>query len=336
MSRVVVAIAAPLDSALAMAIGAVDDRLEVRYLPDLLPQPRCSGDHVGVQDFRRTPAQEDRWRGMLADAEVVYGVPGESVEGLTDLIATAPALRWVQSTSDRVLTPNPAQPDGSQVTVTYTAGIRVTSSAEFVMFGVLAAARGLPGLLTDNAAHRWSPHPARQLAGQTLLLIGLGPAAVEVSRLATAFGMEVCGVNRTGRANIPNINIVRPTRFLGDLLPASHAVVVSLPRTPEAIGLIGTGEIARMRRDAVLVGIGDGGVIDEHALIEGLRAGQPAAAVLDVPAGESLPSDSPLWTMPNVLVSTQTAALSNLQDRRVVERFIQNLTRYLRGEELTG
>lgn len=340
MNRVVVAIATPLDPDLIPAIEALDARIEVRYQPDLLPPARFAGDHIGAPEFHRSPAQEGRWRRMLADAEIVYGIPGESGSGLAELVKAAPALRWVQATSEavdqRVNQTRCSEAHREPVSVTTARGIRVTPSAEFAMLGLLASARRLPQLLGDNGARRWNPHPADELAHQTLLLVGLDPVAVEIARLATAFGMEVLAINRTGRADVPNIEIVRPARFLADLLPAAHAVVISLPPTEQTRGLIGAAQIARMRRDAAVILLSGAGVIDERALIEGLRAGQPAVAVLDTFAAEPLPPDSPLWNMPNVLVSPHTAALSTREDMRLAALFTENLDRYLRGEELVN
>lgn len=340
MRRVVVAIATALDSSLVRVIEAVDDRIEVRYQPDLIPRQRFPGDHTGVDNFQRGTAQEARWRQMLAGAEVIYGVPGDSAHGLADLIEVAPAVRWVQTTREsadhQVRAAGLTRAQRQQVTITSARGIHVTPLAEFAVFGVLASAKRLPQLLAEKEPQPGSVLPAAELADQTLLMIGLGPVGIEVARLATAFGMEVLAINRTGRARVPHVEIVRPARFLADLLPSSHAVVISLPLTAETRNLVSAPEIAGMRRDAVVIDIGAAGVVDQQALIDGLRSGQPAAAVLNVDQSAPLAPDSPLWTMPNVLINPYTAALSAREDRRLVEFFSQNLDRYLHGEELVN
>lgn len=112
-----------------------------------------------------------------------------------------------------------------------------------------------------------------ELAGQTLLVLGLGTAGAEVARLGKAFGMRVLAVTRTGNGQAPNVDQLRPARFLGDLLPVSHAVVQALPLTGKTKGLMGSGAMSRMRADAVLVNIGHGAVIDEEALVNGLAQG---------------------------------------------------------------
>jgi len=190
--------------------------------------------------------------------------------------------------------------------------------------------------LADTQARRWGHYPMSGLAGKTLLVIGLGSIGTEVDRLGQAFGMHVSGVNRTGRGTGPGVETIRPPRFLGDLRPTGHAVVLTLPLVEQTVGMIGAGQISRMRADAVLVNGGGGGVVDEQALIRGLEQGQPAAAVLDVFATEPLAPESPLWRRPNVLISSHTAALSQHENERIVSLFIGNLRRYLGGDELLG
>lgn len=107
-----------------------------------------------------------------------------------------------------------------------------------------------------------------ELAGRTVLVIGLGSIGTEVARLAKAFDMNVIGVNRTGRTHDPHVDEARPPRFLGDLLPVAHAVVLTLPLTEETRNMIDAQAISRMRTDAILVNVGRGGVVDEEALVD--------------------------------------------------------------------
>jgi len=336
--RVVVAIATPIEPELVSDIKAVDDRLEVRFEPDLLPPPRFPCDHRGVDGFRRNEEQDIRWRRMLGDAEVVFGIPGDSLQGLADLVRANAGLRWVQATAggagEQVAAANLTVDELERVLITSASGVHAGPLAEYAMFGILAFAKGLPRLLADTRARRWDHYPMPELAGQTMLVVGLGSIGRAVARLAKAFGMHVLAVNRTGSTEVPEVDKVRPPRFLADLLPVAHAVVVTLPLTEQTRGMIDARAISRMRTDAVLVNLGRGGVVDEPALVQGLQSGQPAGAVLDVFATEPLPADSPLWDLPNVLISPHTAALSVHENARIVELFTENLRRYLRGEEL--
>jgi len=210
-----------------------------------------------------------------------------------------------------------------------------STSAMSPAFCLLAFTRGLPRLLADTQARRWEHYPAAELAGRTLLVVGLGSVGRKVARLAAAFGMHVIAINRTGRAEVAGVAEVRPPRFLADLLPVAHAVV-TLPLTEQTRDLIDAAAISRMRTGAVLVNVGRGGVVDEQALIQALEDGRLAGAALDVFATEPLPAGSPLWRLPNVLISPHTAALSVHENERIIALFTENLRRYLRGDQMLG
>jgi phosphoglycerate dehydrogenase-like enzyme len=146
--------------------------------------------------------------------------------------------------------------------------------------------------------------------------------------------MRVIGINRSGASDSPHIHEVTRIDALERCLPEADAIVISAPLTEETRGLIDAAAIARMKPGAILVNVGRGGVVDEGAMIKALRSGGLAGAALEVFAREPLPADSPLWDLPNVLVSPHTAGLSVREDERIVSLFVENLGRYLRGEPL--
>lgn len=333
-----VTIAGPLEAELVGSIRAVDSRVEVEYDPDLLPPPRFLGDHRGVDGFRRSPEDERRWRAMLAVAEVLFGIPGESPRGLADAVRANPGLRWVQATAagagEQVGAAQLTDEELARVIVTSGAGIHATPLAEFALFGMLAFAKDLPRMLADQRARRWGHYPVAELSGRTLLIVGLGQIGAQVARLAAAFGMRVVGLNRTGSGDHPHVDELDRIDALGDRLPEADAIVISLPLTPQTTGLLDATAIARIKPGATLVNVGRGGVLDEPALIDALRSGRLAGAALDVFAIEPLAADSPLWELPNVLVSPHTAGLSVYENERLVSLFVENLRRYLRGEDL--
>ncbi|MEO7124994.1 MAG: NAD(P)-dependent oxidoreductase [Nakamurella sp.] len=169
-----------------------------------------------------------------------------------------------------------------------------------------------------------------------MLVIGLGEIGTEVARLAKAFGMRVSAVNRSGHTDCPYVDEIRTARFLADVLPVAHGIVLSLPLTDETRGMIDSAACGRMHSGAVLVNVGRGVVVDEAALVHVLESGQLAGAALDVFATEPLPAGSPLWDLPNVLLSPHTAGLSVRENERIVDLFRENLRRYLAGDELVG
>ncbi|MDQ6798740.1 MAG: D-2-hydroxyacid dehydrogenase [Actinomycetota bacterium] len=336
--RVVVAIATPLEPELVERIEKVDDRLDVLFEPDLLPPTRFPCDHRGSHTFRRTEDQERRWQAMLGRAEVLFGLPGDSGAGLAAVVRANAELRWAQATAggagQQVGASGLSDAELARVLVTSAGGVHAGPLAEFAMFGLLAFTKGLPRLRSDSETRRWEHYPVGELAGETLLVVGLGSVGAEVARLAKAFGMRVIGVNRTGRTDTATVDEVRTARFLGDLLPVAHGVVVTLPLTDETRGVIDAHAISRMRTGAIMVNVGRGAVIDEEALVKALEDGRLGGAALDVFETEPLPPQSPLWRLPNVIISPHTAALSLRENERIVALFVENLRRYLGGDEL--
>jgi phosphoglycerate dehydrogenase-like enzyme len=204
------------------------------------------------------------------------------------------------------------------------------------MLGLLAFTKDLPRLTADRHARRWDHYPMRELAGQTLLIAGLGHIGREVARRARAFGMRVLAVKRDPAGAPPpdGVDLLRGQDALPALAGEADAVVITLPATAETRGLFDRALLARLRPGCVLVNVGRGAVVDEDALIDALRSGRLAGAALDVFAQEPPPPSSPLWELPNVLLSPHTAALSTAENRRIVELFGDNLRRFLNGEPL--
>jgi phosphoglycerate dehydrogenase-like enzyme len=337
-SGVVVTIATPLEVELVDAIRTAAVGVEVLHEPDLLPARRYPGDHRGVAGFRRDAAAERRWQALLGRAEVLFGIPGDSPTCLAGVVRSNPRLRWVQATAagagEQVAAAGLTADELGRVVVTSASGVHVGPLAEFCMLGLLAFTKDLPRLRADQEARRWDHRPVAELRDRSLLILGLGAIGTEVARIARAFGMRTIAVNRRGGSESPHVDEVHGPDRLHDLLGRADAVVVTMPLTAETRGMLDARAIGRLRPGAILVNVGRGGVVDEAAMIEALRAGRLAGAALDVFAREPLPSDSPLWDLPNVLISPHTAALSLREDERIVELFGENLRRYLRGEGL--
>jgi phosphoglycerate dehydrogenase-like enzyme len=335
---ITVAIVTPLESELVEQIRGSGEHIEVLYEPDLLPPTRYPGDHGGVTGFTRGAGGERQWRHTLERAEVFFGLPGDSGAGLAAAVRSNPDLRWVQATvagagqqlHAAALTPEELE----RVTVTTASGVHAGPMAEFCILGLLYFARGVPRLQADQRAHRWDQYPVAELSGDTLVILGLGAIGAEVARMAKAFGMRTIGINRRGQSDSPDVDAVHSSDSLLGLLPQADAVVVTLPLTDETRGMLGAEALRSMAPGAVLVNVGRGAVIDEQALFDALREGRLSGAALDVFATEPLPVESPLWDLPNVLISPHTAALSVRENGRIVDLFIENLRRYRRGEPL--
>ena len=340
MTRIQVLIASLLEAELAARIQAADPRAEVLFEPDLLPPARYPGDHRGDPSFARDAEGEARWRALLDRAEVLFGVPEDSTEGLAEVVNGLPQLRWVHATSagagEQVRKAGLSPEALKRVVITTSSGVHAVPLAEFAILGLLAMAKELPRLIEDQRARAWPEvrRPVRELSGQTLFLLGLGEIGCEVARLGKALGMRTVGFRRTEGPPPEWVDEVHGPQRLAELADQADAMVVSLPMTEQTAGLVDRAIIERLPASCIFVNIGRGGVVDEPALIDALRDRRIAGAVLDVFATEPLPADSPLWTLPNVLVTPHAAALSARENERIAELFADNLRRYLDGRPL--
>lgn len=336
--RLRVVVATPLEPELVEGVRGVDARLDVVFERELLPPPRYPGDHQGADAPARAPEDERRWRALLDSADVLLGLPGDDPEQLAATVARNPRLRWVQATAagagEQIAAAGLSPDDLGRVVFTSASGVHAVPLAEFCLFGILAFVRDLPRLDADKEARRWEHRPVGELGDRTLLVLGLGAIGREVARLARAFGMTVVGVTRSGRSMSPDVTDTISVDRLADALPRADAVVSSLPLTDETRALLDAKAIALLPAGAIVVNVGRGAVIDEPALVAALREGRVAGAALDVFATEPLPPESPLWTLPNVIVSPHTAALSVHENERIVALFSENLRRWLAGETL--
>jgi phosphoglycerate dehydrogenase-like enzyme len=333
-----VVVATPLEPELVDRLRGIDDHVAVAFEPTLLPPPRYPGDHRGSEAFRRPADDERRWRALLDSGEVLFGIPGDDSAQLAAAVGRNPRLRWVQATAagagEQIAAAALSEEALRRVTFTSSSGVHAGPLAEFCIFGLLAVARELPRMLEDMERRRWHRRPVGELRGRTLVVLGLGAIGAEVARLGHALGMRVIGVTRSGRSSSADVEATVGVERLAEVLPQAQALVISLPSTPATRGLLDAEALARLPRGATLVNVGRGDVLDEDALVRALRDGRLAGAALDVFASEPLAHDSPLWTLPNVIVSPHTAALSPRENEHIVELFADNLRRRLRGEPL--
>lgn len=215
------------------------------------------------------------------------------------------------------------------ITVTNGAGINAITIAEYVVMGMLNIAKGYREVVRAQDRHEWlldSPGK-RELAGSKALLLGYGAIGKLIEPRLAAFDVDVSVVRRS-----PGENTLGPDEWRARLGEFDW-IILAVPATPETEGMIGAGELAAMKSDAVIVNIARGSVIDQPALIEALRSKSIGGAFLDVTTPEPLPADHPLWSLPNAHISMHLSGRA--QDKmfvRSAHRFLENLGRYLRGE----
>jgi phosphoglycerate dehydrogenase-like enzyme len=222
--------------------------------------------------------------------------------------------------------------------LTNTSGIHRVQISEHIFGFLLAFARELHKAIRVQARREWVPYDQHEgvfeLAGKTMLLIGVGAIGERTAKVARAFDMRVLGVRRNAGARVPNVEtMVGPDQLL-DVLPAADYVVVAAPLTHETQGMIGEQELRAMRSAAYIVNVGRGGLIRQDVLIRALQEGWIAGAGLDVFEDEPLPEDSPLWRMDNVIITSHYAGITPYYDERAMAIFVDNLRRYRAGEPL--
>lgn len=244
----------------------------------------------------------------------------------------AEGLRWLHSFSAGVDNPFFQILIDRGVRLTTSSGAHAVPIAHTVMLYALALSRDLTGWLKDQAAKTWAPRDIEDLQGQTLGVVGLGPIGLEVARLGSAFGMRVIGVRRTPRGDEPCETW--PIDRIDDLWPEVDVLVLAVPLTDETRKLVDSRALGRMKRGARLINVARGEVVDEAALIAALSEGQLGGAGLDVFEVEPLPPESPLWTMPNVIVTPHSSGTNPGNEGRATEYFLENLSRYRRGEPM--
>jgi phosphoglycerate dehydrogenase-like enzyme len=269
----------------------------------------------------------------LEGADVLFLRWGLSPEATRRLLARVPNLRWIHTISagvDHLLFPELRESDAI---LTNASGVFNVPIAETVMAYILAVVKRLPEFWAHQRKHRWEKLPLRELRGLTVGIVGLGDIGTEVARLCRAFGMRVLGLRRRPAPSDLADEVLPPDR-LQDLLARSDFVVIAVPLTAETRGMIGRAELAAMKPDAWLVNISRGAIVDEEALVEALREGRIGGACLDVFAEEPLPPESPLWDMPNVIITPHNSWSSPHIEEREIALFLENLRRYVAGEPL--
>lgn len=222
------------------------------------------------------------------------------------------------------------------VAVSNIRGYCTPSVAEHVFALILALTRQLPAITGAVAAGAWqqSPYftvldaPCRELSGKTLGIIGYGELGQAAARIAGAFGMKILVAQRPGAPGDPG-------RIpLKDLLPQADILSIHCPLTPETAGLIGHEELALMRPDALLINTARGGIVDEQALADALRAGQLGGAGIDVLSEEPPKHGNPLLAadIPRLILTPHVAWASREARQRVILQVAENISSFLNGE----
>jgi len=278
----------------------------------------------------------DRIHEEIADADVVVGWSLRP-----DQFASAKKLRWIHSPAAAVHQLMFPELVSSSVIVTNATGVHGPVVAEHAMAVLLALAKRLPQTARYQQQKFWSqeklwherPRP-REIAGATVLVLGMGSIGSEFTWRAKALGMKVLAVRENPGKGTAGADAVFATAQLGLALPQADYVLLCAPVTPATERIMNAACLARMKPDAYLINVGRGNLVDEPALLHALREHRIAGAALDVFDHEPLPADSPFWALDNVLITPHTAAVTEKLWDRHYAQIADNLRRFISGQPL--
>ena len=243
-----------------------------------------------------------------------------------------PALKWIHS-GWAGIEPWFDRPEWRPgVTLTRTVGDFPERIAQHVFGYLLAWELGVPEALRQMASRSWERWVPGTVAGRTLLIVGYGEVGRAVGRVGEALGMNVRGIRRGPIPSSGAFSGVSDLSALESLLPRGDVVVNLLPATPATRGFWSRDRFDRLPKGAVFVNVSRGATVDEAALRDGLAAGRPARALLDVFQNEPLPADDPLRSMSNVWITPHVAGIGTAE--AMAAEFVANWRRYRAGAPL--
>lgn len=253
--------------------------------------------------------------------------------GLTELLDSSPRLGWVHAGSAGVDHILPALATRPEIVLTNSAGVFERPIAEYVLGLMLAHAKGFYGTAQAQVERRWAYRETASLDGATLVVIGAGRIGTAIARLAAALDMHVIGVRRTAPEGAPAPPFARVVG-IADLVAVvgqAEFVAIATPATPATDRLVDGPMLAAMKPTAYLMNVGRSTAVETDALAAALREGIIAGAALDVFDEEPLLPDSPLWVVPNLVVSPHMSGDAGGWGLRIIELFARNLAAWREG-----
>jgi D-2-hydroxyacid dehydrogenase (NADP+) len=261
-----------------------------------------------------------------ADILITFGV-----QVAAHVFDKAKRLKWVQALGTGVdgIVDQPGLK--KDVLVTNMHGLHGGPVSEAALTAMLALARDLPRSMRLQRARRWERFPARLLKDKTVGIFGVGAIALELAPKCKAFAMKVVGISSKKR-EVPGFDEMVGREALGEAVKTLDFLVLLTPYSEETHNIVDAGIFAAMKPGAYLVNLARGGIVDEAALIDALKAKKIAGAALDVFAREPLPADSPLWDMDNVIVTQHQGGFFDSYPRFAIPVVEENMRKFLAGD----
>lgn len=264
----------------------------------------------------------------IGDADVVL-----TIRPISEELPDGTSPDWVQTLSSGVDLYDLDTLSEHEIAVTNAAGVAAKPIAEQVLGYLLVFERRIhTGIRQQERDGIWQNYSAGELGGKTLGIVGVGAIGTRVAELASAFNMNVIGTKRTPETAPDVVDEVYPPSGLSELLARSEYLVIACPLVEATRGLIGAEELMSMRSDAVLVNVARGKIVEESALETALQRGRIRGAALDVFEEEPLPAESPLWDLPNAVITPHMAGSTPKYADRISSLFEENYRRYAAGE----
>ncbi|MEM7170539.1 MAG: D-2-hydroxyacid dehydrogenase [Pseudomonadota bacterium] len=272
----------------------------------------------------------DHFTESIADTEVLFcwDLPTENLR------AAAPKLNWIHIIGAGVehLCPMDWVPEGMQIV--NNKGAHKDKAGEFGLMSVLMLHCKLPSIVDNQRDRVWESLFSTPIADKTVLIAGVGSLGGGAADCLKPLGVEIIGVNRSGRPRA-NVDRMVTTEQLDDVLPLADYVFVSLPATPHTVGLFDRKRLQSMKKGAGIINVGRASAMDYGALEDLLRSGHLSGAIIDVFDPEPLPAEDPLWSVPNLILTPHVSADDG--DNYVsitLDILFNNLRRYIHGEPL--
>ena len=269
---------------------------------------------------------------LMADAEILAAWGWMDIEPLYQL---APNLRWVHALSAGVENLTFPALQASPVILTNSKGIHGIPASEHVLSIMLAFTRGLNLLIRQQQQALWQRVPTNELHEKTIAIVGLGSIGRSIAKTAKCLGMTVIASKRELTKEFFVDRLYSPDQ-LSIMLSQADFVVVAVPLTEETDHFFGLEQFQAMKKTAYFINIARGSVVNEADLVTALEQGHIQGAGLDVFEHEPLPASSPLWNMPNVIITPHMAAISPAYLDRAMQLFADNTGRYLQGGDLVN
>jgi len=243
-------------------------------------------------------------------------------------------LKWIQSSAaglDHCLVPAVVD---SSITVTSASGVLADQVAEHATALVTAITRSLPVFFRAQQVKEFIRRPTRDLHHSTVGIVGLGGVGRRIAEVISPFKTRILAVDTYPVDKPAHVEALWPVERLPDLLREVDFLFLAAPLTPVSRGMIGAAELALMKSGSILINVARGPLVKESALVDALRSGHLAAAGVDVTEQEPLSPTSPLWEMPNVIITPHVGGQSRLRIDQMTDFFCDNLRRYQTGQPL--